>query len=152
MKTVFLAYWIALFDSSICHLSPTNIALSFETEVKEPIGTTHNMIYLTVKPGQAFLPLPPPPPLPTPRFHIYYSKPESVGICRYQTHLCISASAMSSKNTQGSYDISTGSVFLILSIQGPFNLTKYREVIVKIHPWLPIQKTRFEFDTGSGNN
>ena len=59
---------------------------------------------------------------------------------------------MSSKNTQGSYDISTGSVFLILSIQGPFNLTKYREVIVKIHRWLPIQKTRFEFDTGSGNN
>ena len=53
MKTVCLAYSIALFDSSICHLSPTNIALSFETEVKEPIGTTHNMIYLTVKPGQA---------------------------------------------------------------------------------------------------
>ena len=52
---------------------------------------------------------------------------------------------MSSKNTQGTYDISTGSVFLIfkckaiLSIQGPFNLTKYREVIVKIHRWLPIQ-------------
>ena len=62
MKTVFLAYWIALFDSSICHLSPTNIALSFETEVKEPIGTTHNVIYLTVKPGQAFLPPPPSPP------------------------------------------------------------------------------------------
>ena len=59
---------------------------------------------------------------------------------------------MSSKNTQGSYDISTGSVFLILSIQGPFNLTEYREVIVKIHYWLPIQNTRFEFDTGSGNN
>ena len=59
---------------------------------------------------------------------------------------------MSSKNTQGSYDISTGSVFLILSIQGPFNLTKYREVIVRIHRRLPIQKTRFEFDTGSGNN
>ena len=59
---------------------------------------------------------------------------------------------MSSKNTQGSYDISTSSVFLILSIQGPFNLTKYSEVIVKIHRWLPIQKTRFEFDTGSGNN
>ena len=90
MKTVFLAYWIVLFDSSICHLSPTNIALSFETEVKEPIGTTHNVIY-----------------------HIYYSKAESVGSCRYQTHLCISASAMSSKNTQGTYDISTGSVFLI---------------------------------------
>ena len=63
MKTVFLAYWIELFDSSICHLSPTNIALSFETEVKEPFGTTHNVIYLTVKPGQAFLPpLPPSPP------------------------------------------------------------------------------------------
>ena len=61
MKTIFLAYWIALFDSSICHLSPTNIALSFETEVKEPIGTTHNMIYLTVKPGQAFLSPPSPP-------------------------------------------------------------------------------------------
>ena len=59
---------------------------------------------------------------------------------------------MSSKNAQGSYDISTGSVFLILSIQGPFNLTEYREVIVQIHHWLPIQKTRFEFDTGSGNN
>lgn len=67
MKTVFLAYWIALFDSSIFfNLSPTNIALSFETEVKEPIGTTHNVIYLTVKPGQAFLP-PPPPPLPHPK-------------------------------------------------------------------------------------
>ena len=144
MKTVFLAYSIELFDSSICHLSPTNIALSFETEVKEPFGTTHNVIYLTVKPGQAFLP-PSPPPFPTPRFHTYYSKAESVGSCRYQTHLCISASAMSSKNTQGTYDISTGSVFLIfkckaiLSIQGPFNLTKYREVIVKIHRWLPIQ-------------
>ena len=62
MKTVFLAYSIELFDSSICHLSPTNIALSFENEVKEPIGTTNNMIYLTVKPGQAFLPRPLPHP------------------------------------------------------------------------------------------
>ena len=41
---------------------------------------------------------------------------------------------MSSKNTQGSYDISTGSVFLILSIQGPFNLTKYRESYRKNSP------------------
>ena len=41
---------------------------------------------------------------------------------------------MSSKNAQDSYDISTGSVFLILSIQGPFNLTKYREVISPEYP------------------
>jgi len=34
----------SLFNSSICDHSPTNIALSFETEVKEPIGTIHNMI------------------------------------------------------------------------------------------------------------
>ena len=64
MKTVFLAYWIALFDSSIRHLSPTNIALSFETEVKEPIGTSHNMIYVTLRPGQPFLPPRPHPKIP----------------------------------------------------------------------------------------
>ena len=40
----------------------------------------------------------------------------------------------------------------ILSIQRLFNLTEYREVIVKIHGLLHMQECKFEFDTGYGND
>ena len=77
-----------------------------------------------------------------PRFHwwIYYSKIESVGSCRFQIHLCILACMMGR-------EFSRKAVTKFLPAQFPwiwckylltnfihwkiFNLTKYREVLVK---------------------
>ena len=90
------------------------------------------------------------------RFHLrfYYLKVDSISSCRFQIHLCIPACVMSSEFTWNfcqlrflEFDVNVFKT--ILSIQRIFNLTKYWEVVTKIHckNSLPMQECRFEFYT-----
>ena len=118
--------------------------LDYLTFKKQKGNKIYKKKLITVKPGQAY----------PPRSHwwVYYSKDESVGSCRFQIHLCILACVMSREFTREA-------VTKFLPAQFPwiwckclltnlihskiFNLTKYREVLVKYslliaHAGMPI--------------
>ena len=117
-------------------------------------GEVKHSLTITVKqkpaPESSQVKRPPPPP----RLHywLYYSKGESVGSCRFQIHLCIFACVMSREFTRkavtkllpaGFPSIWCKCLLWNLTHSKIFNLTKYREVLVKFsllitHEGMPI--------------
>ena len=109
----------------------------------------------TVKPGEAYPPR-------TVKW-IYYSKVESVASCRFHIDLRILACVMSCEFTRKVVMKFLPAPFswiwckcLLRNLihSKIFNLTKYREVLVKlnIHCSLRIQECPFEFNTSYGND